>query len=48
VDRGNDIFAIDLDGLGLRCAQRNVQHGAVLGGVDLLAGEHGFDVLLQP
>jgi len=25
-----------------------VQDGAVFGGVDLLAGEHGLDVLLQP
>ena len=28
-------------------AQRDVQHGAVLGDVDLLAAEHGVDALAQ-
>ena len=31
----------------LRRAQRDVQHGAVLGDVDLLAAEHGVDPLAQ-
>ena len=30
-----------------RRAQRHVQHGAVLGDVDLLAAEHGVDALAQ-
>jgi hypothetical protein len=36
-----------MDDLGLGRAEGDVEDGAVLGGVDLLAGEHGFDVLLQ-
>ena len=30
-----------------RRAQRHVQHGAVLGDVDLVAAEHGVDALAQ-
>ena len=37
---GLDVLAIDRDALAAEVAQRRVQHGAVLGDVDLLAGEH--------
>src|SRR4029079_18493713 len=40
VDVGNDVVAVNADVRTLRQAQRGVQHGALLGDVDLLAGEH--------
>ena len=47
VDLGHDVLAVDDDRRAARCAQRHVQHGAVLGDVDLLAREHGVDALAQ-
>src|SRR6266542_4594135 len=41
----DDVLAVHLDRLPLRRAQRNVQHRAVLGDVDLLAGEHRVSAL---
>jgi len=40
VDRTDDVGAVDPEGVALGRAQRHVQHGAVLGGVDALTGEH--------
>jgi hypothetical protein len=48
VDGGDYVFAVDDDGLGLRGAEGDVKDGAILGGVDLLAGKHGFAVLGEP
>jgi hypothetical protein len=46
---GNDVLApSDQDRGAARSAQRDVQHGAVLGDVDLLAAEHRVDALAQP
>ena len=46
-DFRHDVLAVDLDGLAGEVAQGGVQDGALLGDVDLLAGEHrvtaGFD-----
>ena len=47
VDFGDDVFAVDFDGFGFGGAEGDVEDGAVFGGVDLLAGEHGFGVLLE-
>ena len=47
VHRGDDVLAVDLDHRALGRAQRGVQHGAVLGDVDLLAPEHGVDAVAQ-
>ena len=46
---GDDILAVDdeLALLGCRAAQCGVQDGAVLGSVDVLAGEHGVAALLE-
>ena len=48
VDLRHDVVAVDREALAVGRPQRDVQHGAVLGDVDLLAGEHGvapaFDV----
>ena len=46
---GDDVLAVDdeLALLGCRAAQRGVQNGAVLGGIDVLAGEHGVAALLE-
>ena len=46
---GDDILAVndELALLACRAAQRGVQDGAVLGGVDVLAGEHGVAALLE-
>ena len=46
---GDDVLAVDdeLALLGCRAAQRGVQDGAVLGGVNVLAGEHGVAALLE-
>ena len=41
VDLGHDVLAVDLDHRARRRPQRHVQHRAVLGDVDPLAGEHG-------
>ena len=38
---GHDVVAVDDEGRVGRHAQRDVEHGAVLGDVDPLAGEHG-------
>ena len=47
MDAGDDVFAIDEDRFAFGRAQRDVQHGAVFGDVDLVAAEHGVDALLQ-
>ena len=44
---GYDIDAVDDDVLGARRAQRDVQHGALFGHVDLVAAEHRLDALGQ-
>ena len=44
----DDVDAVDDDAASARRTQRGVQHGAVLGDVDLLAGEHRVDPLRQP
>ena len=46
---GDDILAVDdeLAPLGCGAAKRGVQDGAVLGGVNVLAGEHGVAALLE-
>ena len=43
VDRRDDVLAVDDDRASLRRAQRDVQHGALLRDVDLLAAEHRVD-----
>ena len=48
MDVGHDIPPIVNDGRPARRAQRDVQHRAVLGDVDLVAAEHGVDTVLQP
>ena len=47
VDVGHDVLAVDDDRRASRRAQRDVQHGAVLGDVDLLAAEHRVDARAQ-
>ena len=47
VHLGHDVDAVDTDVGTARRAQRHVQHRAVLGAVDALAGEHGVDALAQ-
>jgi hypothetical protein len=47
VDVGYDVPPVDLDVGVARCAQRGVQHRAVLGHVDALAGEHRLDARRQ-
>ena len=46
---GDDVLAVDdeLAPLGCGAAKRGVQDGAVLGGVNVLAGEHGVAALLE-
>ena len=44
----DDIDAVDDETRPRRHAQRDVQHGAVLGDVDVLAAEHGVDPRPQP
>ena len=46
---GNNILAVNDELTLLACgtAKRGVQDGAVLGGVDVLAGEHGVAALLE-
>ena len=46
---GDDILAVndELALLACRTAKRGVQNSAVLGGVDVLAGEHGVAALLE-
>ena len=48
VDLRHDIFAVDQDRCVFGRAQGDVQHGALLGDVDLVAAEHGVDVLGRP
>ena len=48
VHLGDDVDAVDDERRALRHAQRDVQHGAVLGDVDLLAREHRVDALRRP
>ena len=43
----HDVLAIHVDHLVLGRARRDVQHRAVLGGVDVLAAEHGVDLPFQ-
>ena len=47
VNLGNDVHAIGEDLLVLWGAQRDMQNGALFGDVDLVAREHGVDVLAQ-
>ena len=47
MDLRHDVLAVDEDRGVARRAQRHVQHGALLGDVDLLAAEHGVDALAQ-
>ncbi len=47
VDLGHHVLAVDDDRCPSRRAQGHVQHGAVLGDVDLLAAEHGVDPRAQ-
>ena len=47
VDVGHDVLAVDHDRRAARGAQGDVQHGPVLGDVDLVAAEHGVDALAQ-
>ena len=44
---GDDVLAVDGQLLAARQPQRDVQHGAVLRGVDVHAGEHRVAALLQ-
>ena len=46
VDAGDDVFAVDDDRFAFGRAQGDVQDGAVLGDVDLVAAEHGVDARL--
>ena len=48
VDVGHDVPSVDDDRGLSRRAQGDVQHGAVLGDVDLVAAEHRVDALAQP
>ena len=43
----DDVLAVDDDRRVLGRAQRGVQHGAILGDVDLVAAEHRVDALTQ-
>ena len=43
----DDVFAVDDDRGSPRRAQRDMQHGAALGNVDLLAAKHRVDALAQ-
>ncbi len=45
---GHDVGPVDLEVVAGRSPQRGVQHGAVLGGVDVPPGEHRVATLLQP
>ena len=45
---GHDVAAVDLDHRVARRAQRRVQHGAVLGDVDLVAAEHRVALGAKP
>ena len=47
VHLGDDVLAVDLDDRALGRAQRDVQDGAVLGDVDLLAPEHRVDAVAR-
>jgi len=47
VDVGHDVVPIDEDPLAPRGPQGHVQHGAMLGDVDPLAGEHRRDPLAE-
>ncbi len=44
----HDVLAIDDDRRSLRRAERDMQHGAVFGDVDLVAAEHRVDARAQP
>src|SRR5207249_2567550 len=43
----HDILAVECYGRTFRGAQSNVQNGALLGDIDLLAAEHGIDATAQ-
>ncbi len=43
----NHILAVDENLFSLGSAQGHVQHGALFGGVDLFAGEHGVNARLE-
>ena len=44
---GHDVLAVHDDRRVLRRPQGNVQNGALLGDIDLLAAKHGVDPLAQ-
>ena len=48
VDLGHDVLPVHHDRGAARRAQRDVEHGAVLGDVDLLSPEHRVDLLAEP
>jgi hypothetical protein len=48
VDLRHDVLAVDDDRPPARAHERRVQHGPVLGDVDLVAAEHGLDALPKP
>ena len=48
MDVGDDIAAIVKNRSAARRTQRDMQHGAVLRDVDLVAAEHGVDAVPQP
>ncbi len=47
MDAGDNVFAIDENALGLGRAQSDVQDGAILGEVDLVAAKHGVNAGAQ-
>ena len=47
MDLGHHVLAVHDDGGVPRRAQGDVQHGAILGDVDLVAAEHGVDARAQ-
>ena len=48
MDLWHDVLAVDQDRRAARRAQRHVEHGSVLGDVNLLATKHGIDPPTQP
>mmetsp|Transcript_5809 Transcript_5809/g.21989 ORF Transcript_5809/g.21989 Transcript_5809/m.21989 type:complete len:451 (-) Transcript_5809:77-1429(-) len=46
-DVRDDVLTVDVDHLVARRARGDVEHGAVLRGVDVLAREHGVDLALE-
>src|SRR5262245_51964411 len=48
VNLGHYVLPVDVDDGSLWSTQGHVQNGAIFGGIDALATEHGFDARLQP